>query len=32
VTACRAEIDDQVDPAVMEKAFEVFFKYVQCLK
>jgi DNA-binding FrmR family transcriptional regulator len=28
----QSEIDDQIDPAVMEKAFEVFFKYVQCLK
>lgn len=28
----QEDIDSDVDPKVLEKAFEVFFKYVQCIK
>jgi len=28
----QCEIDGEIDPKVLERAFEVFFKYVQCLK
>ena len=28
----EGEIDVEVEPEVMEKAFEIFFKYVQCIK
>ncbi len=28
----EGEIEVEVEPEVMEKAFEIFFKYVQCIK
>ncbi|MGI5939407.1 MAG: metal-sensitive transcriptional regulator [Thermoleophilia bacterium] len=28
----EGEIDGELDPKVMEKAFEVFYRYVQCIK
>jgi DNA-binding FrmR family transcriptional regulator len=28
----QGEIDSEIDPAAMEKAFEIFLKYVRCMK